>query len=76
MSNTSQFSLTGKASDTFMLGDVNCDGKVDVSDVSTLVSKILGEEPTQFNPDAANVNADQVLDVSDVTSLVSIILAQ
>ena len=76
VSNTSQFSLTGKASDTFMLGDVNCDGRVDVSDVSTLVSKILGEEPTQFNPDAANVNADQVLDVSDVTSLVSIILSQ
>ena len=76
VSNTSQFSLTGKASDTFMLGDVNCDGRVDVSDVTTLVSKILGEEPTQFNPDAANVNADQVLDVSDVTSLVSTILAQ
>lgn len=76
VSNTSQFSLTGKASDTFMLGDVNCDGRVDVSDVTTLVSKILGEEPTQFNPDAANVNADQVLDVSDVTSLVSSILAQ
>ena len=76
VSNTSQFSLTGKASDTFMLGDVNCDGRVDVSDVTTLVSKILGEEPAQFNPDAANVNADQVLDVSDVTSLVSIILAQ
>ena len=47
-----------------------------MSDVTTLVSKILGEEPAQFNPDAANVNADQVLDVSDVTSLVSIILAQ
>ena len=76
VSNTSQFSLTGKASDTFMLGDVNCDGRVDVSDVTTLVSKILGEEPNPFNPDAANVNADQILDVSDVTSLVSIILAQ
>ncbi|MGM9869172.1 MAG: dockerin type I domain-containing protein [Sodaliphilus sp.] len=55
-------------------GDVNCDGKVDVSDVTALVSKILGEEPDSFNPAAADLNADTLLDVSDVTALVTLIL--
>ena len=67
--------LSGTAPATSALGDVNCDGKVDVSDVTTLVSKILGDDPVPFNPSAADVKADSILDVSDVTALITIILA-
>lgn len=55
-------------------GDVNGDGKVDVSDVTALINKILA---TADYPDAVcDINDDGVINVSDVTALVSIILDQ
>lgn len=54
-------------------GDVNEDGEVNVSDVTMLVSMILGNTPVT---DAAKVNDDDEVNVSDVTALVSIILGQ
>ena len=53
-------------------GDVNGDGKVNVSDVTKLINMILGIIPT--NQDAADVNADGKVNVSDVTALINIIL--
>ena len=53
-------------------GDVNADGKVDVSDVTALVAHILGI--STVDPFRADVNADDSVDVSDVTALVSLIL--
>ena len=55
----------------FKKGDVNMDGEVNVSDVTMLVSMILGN--TTMNT-AADVNTDGEVNVSDVTALVSIIL--
>lgn len=58
---------------SFKQGDVNMDGAVNVSDVTMLVSMILGN--TAANA-AADVNGDSSVNVSDVTALVSIILGQ
>ncbi|MBR5964080.1 MAG: dockerin type I repeat-containing protein [Bacteroidaceae bacterium] len=58
-------------------GDVNGDKEVSVSDVTALVSIILGadsSEPYQYDHLAADVNKDGTITVSDVTALVSIIL--
>lgn len=52
-------------------GDVNGDGAVNVSDVTSLVSMILGNTPQN---DVADVSGDGAVNVSDVTALVSIIL--
>ena len=52
-------------------GDVNADGEVNVSDVTALVSMILGNSTVNA---AADVNGDKEVNVSDVTALVSIIL--
>ena len=57
----------------FAKGDVNKDGAVNVSDVTMLVSMILGN--TAQNQ-MADVNKDGAVNVSDVTALVSIILGQ
>ncbi len=54
-------------------GDVNGDGVVDASDVTALVSIVLGESRTI---DAADVNGDGVIDASDVTALIQIILGE
>ena len=53
-------------------GDVNGDGKVNVSDVTALVNMILGVIPK--DEAVADVNGDGKINVSDVTALVNIIL--
>ena len=54
------------------IGDVNGDGRVNVSDVSALINMILGLEP--MNEARADVNADSRVNVSDVTALINVIL--
>ena len=54
------------------VGDVNGDGKVNVSDITTLVNNILtGNEENALNDD---VNEDSQVNVSDVTTGVNKIL--
>ena len=57
--------------DSFLVGDVNLDGLVDISDVVALVNMILGT--TEKNA-PADVNNDGQVDISDVVALVNIIL--
>ena len=61
--------LSGSVTD---VGDVNGDGKVNVSDVSTLINMILGLSP--MDEARADVNGDTRVNVSDVTALINIIL--
>lgn len=49
---------------------MNDDGKVDTSDASTLINKILGLSEAEN----ADIDGDGDVDVTDVTSLISIIL--
>ena len=53
-------------------GDVNRDGRVNVSDVSALINMILGL--TTMDQEAADVNGDGRVNVSDVSALINIIL--
>lgn len=55
-------------------GDVNMDGNVDVSDVTTLINYILGNNPSPFNLNAADIDNNHSYDVSDVTALISLII--
>ena len=55
-----------------LVGDVNGDGRVNVSDVTTLVNMILGVIPKDET--RADINGDGKINVSDVTALVNIIL--
>ena len=53
-------------------GDVNVDGRVNVSDVTALVNMILGVIPKDES--CADINGDGKVNVSDITTLVNIIL--
>ncbi len=53
-------------------GDVNVDGKMNVSDVTALINMILGI--TTMNDVAGDVNGDGSVNVSDVTALINLIL--
>ena len=55
-----------------LVGDVNGDGKVNVSDVSALINMIMSITP--MNQALADVNGDGKVNVSDVSALINIIL--
>lgn len=57
-----------------MMGDVNMDSIVNVSDVTVLINEILGQPIGNFNAIAADLNSDGVLNVTDVTHLINLIL--
>ena len=57
-----------------LLGDVNDDGKVNVTDVMLLVNHIIGNNSTIFNIANADVNSDNRITVTDVMVLVNIII--
>lgn len=60
----------------FLKGDINMDGIVNVTDVTTLVDYILERDPSPCDVDACDVTEDRNINVTDVTTLVDIILNQ
>jgi hypothetical protein len=58
-----------------MLGDINGDGKVDVSDYIGIANHILGDTPEDFIMNAADVDENGVIDVSDYIGVANIILS-
>ena len=55
-------------------GDVNCDGFVNIADVTALIDYLLGSDPHPFNQVAAHVNSDSEINIADVTALIDILL--
>ena len=65
-----------KLTQSYIRGDANGDGVVDVADVVAVVNKILGKASDNFNEEAANINGDDAIDVADVVGIVNIILGK
>ena len=59
---------------SYTLGDINDDGKIDVSDYIGIANNILGNDQEGFNVKAADVNQDGIVDVSDYIGVANIIL--
>lgn len=55
-------------------GDVDGDGEIGVSDVTSLVDLLLAGELRQLNHEAADVDGDGMIGISDVTTLVDELL--
>ena len=56
-----------------LMGDVDASGRIDVADVSLLISHILGKGG-DIDLMAADVNGDASLDVGDVVTIIAIVL--
>jgi len=56
-------------------GDANGDIKVDVLDITSIVSYLLGQNPQPFIFEAADVNADKAVNVLDVVGVANLIKA-
>ena len=59
-----------------VLGDVNADGAVDISDVLMTVDYILCKQQESFVIEAADMNRDNAIDISDVLMMVDKILGK
>lgn len=59
-----------------LLGDVNDDGVLNISDVTALISYVLSRNAAALNIANADVNQDQSINISDVTCLISKVLSQ
>ena len=56
------------------LGDVNNDGQVSISDVTTLIDYLLGDVPSSFSFVNADMNQDNNMTIADVTALIDLLL--
>ena len=62
------------AGNTFIPGDVNDDGHVNISDVTALIDYLLNNA-NAINVDAADMNGDGSVNISDVTGLIDYLLS-
>ena len=58
----------------FILGDVDRDGDVTISDLTALIDYILGNT-VDIDLNAADVNADGIIDIADATGLIDMLLS-
>ena len=56
-------------------GDVNDDGSVNISDVTSLIDHLLGGTSGSFNDANADVDADSHINIADVTYLIDYLLS-
>ena len=59
----------------FEPGDVNHDGKRNITDVTLLINILLGSGSNDLCTICADVNGDGKLSIEDVTTLIGILLA-
>ena len=57
-----------------LYGDANGDGTVNVTDITTIVSYILGNNPTKFVFNMADAYTDGAINVTDIAATVGIIM--
>ena len=57
-----------------LVGDVNSDGIVNISDVTQLIDYLLGADASTVDVVAADISVDGVINISDVTLLIDMLL--
>ena len=71
-----EFSNTQVSDTTYITGDINGDGSIDVNDINALVNIMLGREQRSSYPGQANVDGDpdDSVDVADINVVLNIML--
>ena len=67
--------VNGTLTVTWILGDANGDGNVNISDAVAIVNYIMGKPSLGFNAAAADVNNDGKVTISDAVGVVNMILS-
>ncbi len=67
--------FTNEAGDSsFLLGDVNDDGNVDIADVTKIIDYMLTNDASGFNLEAGDCDSNGNISISDVIKLIDYIL--
>lgn len=72
----SETNISIKATFTYIIGDVNNDGLVNIADAIGLVNHILGKPTFEVNEMAADANEDGEINITDAIAIVNLILTQ
>ncbi len=75
LQNATCYIITATVAASFMRGDVNNDGIVNISDVTALIDYLLSGNPEGINMQGADVDESGVINISDVTSLIDMLLS-
>ena len=59
----------------YPMGDVNFDHRVDIVDVTSLISYLLGGDGDKINPVRADLNGDDVISIQDVTKIIEMLMS-
>lgn len=59
-----------------LMGDVDGNGQINVTDVVMIIDHILGKKPANFNAGAADLNNDNDINVTDVVMVIDHILGR
>lgn len=57
-------------------GDLNCDGFINIGDVTSIIDYLLSDDGTQISTKNADVNGDGNINIADVTTLIDILLRE
>ena len=60
--------------DTYLAGDANGDGKVDVADIVEIVNYLQEQKSERFNEKNADADNNNVVNIEDINAIVNIIL--
>ena len=60
--------------DTYLAGDANGDGKVDVADIIEIVNYLQEQKSERFNEKNADADKNSVVNIEDINAIVNIIL--
>ena len=66
--------FSNEAGSDFILGDVNGDGLVNITDVTMLISYVLNSGSVDIVTEAADMNDDGSINITDVTMLINQVL--
>lgn len=59
---------------SYVIGDANGDDMINVTDIVSIISYILGEADSNFTLAAADINGDGAINVTDIVGVIDIIL--
>ena len=60
---------------SYLLGDLNCDGEVNISDITTLIDILLSDGIDAETLRRGDLNGDGEVNISDITTLIDILLS-
>ncbi len=75
LQNATCYVITATVDTSFKRGDVNNDGSVNISDVTSLIDYLLSGNSEGINLQAADVDGNTSINISDVTSLIDMLLS-